>query len=70
MLVKLQHNHLHIYKEWQSFHKRFFFSHIFTASVGWLRMIETMDGLIEQKNFVKIDLGKQGNTMLFIFLSY
>ena len=69
MLVKLQHNHLHIYKEWQSFHKRFF-SHFFIASVEWLRMIETMDGLTEQKNFVKIDSGKQGNTMLFIFLSY
>ena len=24
MLVKLQHNHLHIYEEWQSFHKRFY----------------------------------------------
>ena len=59
MLVKLQHNHLHIYEEWQYF-----------KSVGWLRMLETMDGLTERTNFVRIDLGKQGNTMLFIFLSY
>ena len=26
MLVKLQYNHLHIYEEWQSFHKGFFIS--------------------------------------------
>ena len=24
MLVKLQHNHLHTYEEWQSFHKRLY----------------------------------------------
>ena len=24
MLVKLQHNYLHTYEEWQSFHKRFY----------------------------------------------
>ena len=68
MLVKLQHNYLHIYEEWQSFHKRFFFFlHLFIASVGWLHMIETMDGLTEQTNVVKIDLGKQGNTVLLSF---
>ena len=41
-----------------------------SKSVGWLRMIETMDGLTERTHFVRINLGKQENTMLFIFLSY
>ena len=69
MLVKLQHNHLHIYEEWQSFHKRFYQD--FARANEWgLRMIETMDGLTERTNFVRINLGKQGNTMLFIFISY
>ena len=61
--MKLQHNHLHIYEEWQSR----VFSHLFIASVGWLIMIETIDGQTKQTNFVKIDLGKQGNTILSSF---
>ena len=28
--------------------------------MGWLHMIETMDGLTEGINFIRINLGKQG----------
>ena len=66
MLVKLQHNHLHIYEEWQSFHKRFY-QH-FTSANQWDGYVDrNNDGLTERTNFVRVNLGKQGNTMLFIF---
>ena len=32
-----------------------------SKSVGWLLMIEKMDALTERTNFVRINLGKQGN---------
>ena len=32
-------------------------------------MIEAMDGITEQTNFVRINLGKQGNAMLFEVLT-
>ena len=68
MLVKLQHNHLYIYEEYQSFHKRFYQHFARAKSVEWLGMIQTMDGLTERTNSVRINLGKQGKTILLIFL--
>ena len=69
MLVKLQHNHLHIYEECQSFHKRFI--SILQEQISGMVTFDRNNGWSkEQTNFVKINLGKQGNTMLFIFLSY
>ena len=70
MLMKLQYNHLHIYQELQSFHGHFFISILQRQISGMVTDDRTMDGLTERTNFVKINLERQENTMLFIFLSY